>query len=513
MNLAEWLYRTARTRPDAPALLTGERVDADYRTFAARAAAIAGGLRDRFGVRPGDRVGVFMTNCTEYLEALYGVWWSGAAAVPINAKLHPKEAAWILANSGCRLAFVSNDIGARLAEVRDEAPELDHILSADDPDFAVLRRGDGRDRPEPRESNDPAWLFYTSGTTGRPKGATLSWGNLLAMSHCYFTEFGAIGRDDAMLYAAPISHGAGMYKIPHILIGARHVVPETGGFDPGEILDLCARLRDVSMFAAPTMVRRLVDGAKARGVDGDGIKTIIYGGGPMYLADIEEALDVMGQRFAQIYGQAETPMTVTALARHWHHDDGHPRYRARLASVGLPQSGVRVRVTGADGKSLPPGEVGEIVVKGPSVMLGYWNNPEATAEAIRDGWLRTGDMGAFDEDGFLTLHDRSKDMIISGGTNIYPREVEEVLLAHPDLQEVAVVGRAHPDWGEEVVACVVMKPGRRLDEAALDAHCLDAIARFKRPKAYIALDALPKNNYGKVLKTELREKLARPNHK
>ncbi len=509
MNLSEWLYRTARTRPNAPALMTGERVDADYRGFAARASAIAGNLQSLFGVQPGDRVGVFMTNRTEYLEALYGIWWLGAAAVPINAKLHPKEAAWILANAGCQFCFVSDDIGAALADRQGDAPDLKHIVSVDDLDFSGMRMNYGPDRPKACHANDPAWLFYTSGTTGRPKGAMLSWGNLLTMSHCYFTEFGAIEQDDAMLYAAPISHGAGMYKIPHILRGARHVVPESGAFNPNEILDLCARLRNVSMFAAPTMVRRLVDGAKARGANGDGIKTIIYGGGPMYLADIEEALAVMGQRFAQVYGQAETPMAITALGRHWFADTGHPRYRERLASVGLPQSGVRVRVADTEGNELPSGEVGEIEVSGPSVMLGYWNNPDATADAIRDGWLRTGDMGAFDEDGFLTLHDRSKDMIISGGTNIYPREVEEALLSHPDLQEVAVVGRAHPDWGEEVVACVVMKDGRTLDEAALDAHCLDTIARFKRPKAYVALDVLPKNNYGKVLKTELRDRLAK----
>ena len=511
MNLSEWLYRTARTRPDAPALMTGERVDADYRGFASRASAIAGTLHSLFGVQPGDRVGVFMTNRTEYLEALYGIWWLGAAAVPINAKLHPKEAAWILANAGCQLCFVSDDIGSGLADVRGDAPHLKHILSVDDLDFSGMRMNYGPDRPKECHANDLAWLFYTSGTTGRPKGAMLSWGNLLTMSHCYFTEFGAIGPDDAMLYAAPISHGAGMYKIPHILCGARHVVPESGGFKPNEILDLCSRLRNVSMFAAPTMVRRLVDGAKAQGANGDGVKTIIYGGGPMYLADIEEALEVMGQRFAQVYGQAETPMTITALGRHWYADKGHPRYRKRLASVGLPQSGVRVRVADTGGNELPAGEIGEIEVNGPSVMLGYWDNPDATTDAIREGWLRTGDMGAFDEDGFLTLHDRSKDMIISGGTNIYPREVEEALLSHPDLQEVAVVGRAHPDWGEEVVACVVMKEGRALNEAALDAHCLETIARFKRPKAYVAVDALPKNNYGKVLKTELRERLATGN--
>ncbi|NEV79936.1 long-chain fatty acid--CoA ligase, partial [Rhodopseudomonas sp. BR0C11] len=226
---------------------------------------------------------------------------------------------------------------------------------------------------------------------------------------------------------------------------------------------------------------------------------------PMYLADIREALGVMGQRFVQIYGQGESPMTITSLKRALHADVDHPRYLQRLASVGTAQSVVSVRITGANGEVLPPGETGEIEVKGSTVMLGYWNNPQANAETLKDGWLRTGDVGRLDEDGFLTLSDRSKDVIISGGTNIYPREVEEALLTHPAVREVSAIGVADPEWGENVVACVVLADGAAADDATLDAHCLATIARFKRPKRYVYLDALPKNNYGKVLKTELRK--------
>jgi long-chain acyl-CoA synthetase len=226
------------------------------------------------------------------------------------------------------------------------------------------------------------------------------------------------------------------------------------------------------------------------------------------LADISEAIAVMGQRFVQIYGQGESPMTITALPRTWHADTGHPRYLDRLASVGFAQSVMSVRITDKDGRPLPSGETGEIEAKGPAVMLGYWNNPKANAETLKDGWLRTGDVGRLDEDGFLTLSDRSKDVIISGGTNIYPREVEEALLTHADISEVSVIGLADPEWGETVVACVVLRDGAVADDAGLDAHCLNAIARFKRPKRYVYLDALPKNNYGKVLKTSLRDMLA-----
>jgi long-chain acyl-CoA synthetase len=261
------------------------------------------------------------------------------------------------------------------------------------------------------------------------------------------------------------------------------------------------------MFAAPTMVKRLVDEARRGKPPLDGLKTIVYGGGPMYLADIRDALAAMGQRFAQIYGQGESPMTITALGKHHFADTAHPRHLARLASVGVAQSVIEIRIADADDRTLPAGESGEVLVRGDAVMKGYWRNPEATAETLRGGWLHTGDVGALDQDGFLTLVDRSKDLIISGGSNIYPREIEEVLLRHPGVDEVSVVGRPHPEGGEEVVAFVVRRPGTAASEPELDRLCLESIARFKRPKAYRFVDGLPKNNYGKVLKTELRAQL------
>jgi long-chain acyl-CoA synthetase len=334
-------------------------------------------------------------------------------------------------------------------------------------------------------------------------------GNIHAMTFSYFTDVDAVDPADAALYAAPMSHGAGLYNVQHVLKGARHVVPESGSFEPDEIFSCARALGRVHMFAAPTMVRRLVDHAKASGSTGEGIRTIVYGGGPMYLADIVEAVDVMGPRFCQIYGQGESPMAITALSREYVSDRSHPRWRERLASVGTAQSCVEVKVADEEGRALPAGEAGEVLVRGAPVMAGYWRNAEASAAALRDGWLWTGDVGVLDEEGFLTLKDRSKDVIISGGTNIYPREVEEALLTHPSVRETSVVGRPDAEWGETVVAFVVKDPAGALAEADLDRHCLDRIARFKRPKAYVFVDALPKNNYGKVLKTELRAMLER----
>jgi long-chain acyl-CoA synthetase len=219
-------------------------------------------------------------------------------------------------------------------------------------------------------------------------------------------------------------------------------------------------------------------------------------------------VDWFGPVFLQIYGQGECPMGITALSRHDVTDRAHPRWRDRLGSVGRAQAGVQVMIAGADGAELPRGQVGEICVRGDVVMPGYWQNPAASAEALRGGWLWTGDMGFMDADGYMTMQDRSKDLIISGGTNIYPREVEEALMDHPSVFEAAVVGAPDPEWGEVVVAFVVASAGAVLDPAALDTHCLTRIARFKRPKRYVTLHALPKNNYGKVLKTDLRARLA-----
>jgi long-chain acyl-CoA synthetase len=252
------------------------------------------------------------------------------------------------------------------------------------------------------------------------------------------------------------------------------------------------------MFAAPTMIKRMVDcPADCRA---ENIRTLIWGGAPMYVEDALSALDRFGPRLAQIYGQGESPMTITTLSKEDIAARDHPRWRERLGSAGRPYASVEVMVADGADEPLPPGETGEILCRGDVVMPGYWRNDEATAASLRGGWLHTGDVGAFDAEGYLHLKDRSKDLIISGGSNIYPREVEEVLSTHARVREVSVIGRPDREWGEIVVAYVVGEASVK----ELDALCLSHIARFKRPKDYVFIDALPKNNYGKILKTELR---------
>lgn len=509
MNLAHLLTRKALTHGHQDSIFEGARVWATHAQWAARSAALAQRM-SAAGLQEGERVVLFMRNHPRYLELLWAAWWAGLVVVPVNAKLHPSEVEWIIDNAQARWAFVTSDVAP--GPLKGVERQID--IESSEADALLAPVADWHSVPvAERMSDDLAWLFYTSGTTGRPKGVMLTHRNLMTMGLTYFVDVDTVAPGDSIVYGAPMSHGCGIYAIPHLMAGARHVVPVSGGVDPEELFALGRALGPLSTFAAPTIVKRLVDHAQVQGLSQSdceaSFKTIVYGGAPMYRADIERALQVMGPRFVQIYGQGETPMVGTALSRQDIANNTHPRHAERLASVGVPQTPVQLRVVDVSGQDVANGEVGEVVFCGDSVMAGYWRNSEATAAAVRDGWLWTGDMGTLDSDGFLTLKDRSKDLLISGGSNIYPREVEEVLLTAPGVAEVAVVGGPDPEWGEIVVAFVVAQPGVALSTVELDRHCLEHIARFKRPKVYHFMTELPKNNYGKVLKTALRERLAK----
>ncbi len=501
MNIANWLARAAHEHPDMPALGLGAKTVADYRTLGRRCASLAGALKDRLGLAAGDRVALVMANVPVYVEILFGIWHAGLAAVPVNAKLHAEEVAFILSHSGARAVFVTPDT-ARTVNAAVVGRPLT-IIETGSRDHEALYTSD----PVPMAAVDPdtlAWLFYTSGTTGRPKGAMLTHRNLMMAALNYFVDFDRIMPGDSILHAAPLSHGSGVWMLPHVVAAACNVCPEGKGFHPDEIFSLIAHLPRLSMFAAPTMVRRLTT------YEGDGdisnLKLITYGGAPMYVADCIAALDRFGPRLAQLYGQGECPMTITHLAREAMAERDDPQWLYRLGTAGIADSCMQVAIVDEEDRPLPAGETGEIVCRGDPVMAGYWENREATAAALKGGWLHTGDVGHLDEAGFLTLTDRSKDLIISGGTNIYPREIEEVLLRAEGVAEVSVIGRPDPDWGETVAAWVVPEAGASPDRAALDALCLKHMARFKRPKLYRFTNELPKNNYGKVLKTELRQR-------
>jgi long-chain acyl-CoA synthetase len=496
-NLAALLFDVARRLPDRPAV-SDNRSSRTYRELTERVARLAGGLRAQ-GLAPGDRVLLSLENCGEFFELLFGCWAAGLCAVPANARLHPREVEFIAEDSGARLLVATQVLAEALAPLAGAVASLDRVVATRSAEYdGLFGEPLGADPGQPADS---AWLFYTSGTTGRPKGAVLTHRNLVFMSQCYYADINQLDERDTHVLAAPVSHGAGLYALPFLLKGAHQIV--LPHFDVAAILDVIARHRRVSMFAAPTMLTRLVHAPEVAAADIANLRTIYYGGGPMYVADLERALDIFGPRLYQLYGQGESPMTITGLAQRLHERD-HPHWYDRLASCGYARSGVLVRVVDDEDRDLRAGEIGEVITKSDCVMDGYWQNPAANAETLRGGWLHTGDLGSMNADGLLTLRDRSKDMIISGGSNIYPREIEEVLLRHPDVVEASVVGRSHPDWGEEVVAFLVARRGTVIAAAELDRLCLDHVARFKRPRDYRFVEALPKNNYGKVLKTELR---------
>jgi acyl-CoA synthetase (AMP-forming)/AMP-acid ligase II len=504
MNLAAWVARNGMMIADRPAITIGATTYATHRQLAARTQSIAGYLREKLGCAIGDRVGIISHNTANYLEAQFGIWHAGLVAVPINSRLHAREFEYILQHSNCRVVFVEDALAQTVALIAGNCAGLRHTIVLGGSDWQAATSFNGIDLVA-RAPADHAWLFYTSGTTGRPKGACLTHRNLLMMSLAYFADIDPVSPLDSVLHAAPLSHGSGLYGLPHVAKGAVSILPESGGFLPEEIGALLQCFSGVSFFAAPTMVKRLMEHNGFAAQDHANLKTIIYGGAPMYLEDLRHALDVVGPKLAQIYGQGESPMNITALSKAVHADTAHPRWIERMMSVGTPRTDVEVRLVDADDRDVLPGEPGEVLVRGDVVMAGYLNDEAATASALRDGWLHTGDVGSFDADGYLTLKDRVKDMIISGGSNIYPREIEEVLLQHPSVQEVSVFGLPDPEWGENVVAAVVLREGAAPNEGEFDALCIAQIARFKRPKRYVFVSELPKNNYGKILKTKLRE--------
>jgi acyl-CoA synthetase (AMP-forming)/AMP-acid ligase II len=496
MNLARWILKNGRCAYDRPAISIGGSVHLTYGQWAERSGVLAAGLRRICQAE--DRVAIAMANNPFFLEILFAIWHAGLVAVPMNARLHPDEFGHIIQDSEASLVVTT-------PELADAVAPHCRILVTDTPEWHSMYANEAMEIV-PRRPEDLAWLFYTSGTTGRPKGAMLTHRNLLMASLSYHVDVDPVSSGDGILHAAPMSHGSGIYALPFVAAAANNLIPESASFHPGEIAAILAKWDSVSFYAAPTMVIRLINDRTFAGADHSSLKTLVYGGGPMHFDNLARSMEVLGPRLAQIYGQGESPMTITSLNKSLHADALRPRWREIMSSVGLPRTDVDVRVFDAEDRELPVGEIGEVVCRGDVVMAGYWRNPQATKDTLRGGWLHTGDIGCFDTEGFLTLKDRSKDLIISGGANIYPREIEEVLLRHPSVLEVSVIGRQHAEWGEEVVACVVVHPGRAVTETELDSLCLSAVARFKRPRAYLFLDTLPKNNYGKVLKTELRKR-------
>ena len=502
--LSALLDGPARWAADEPAIVLGERTLQTWSTFAEAVARRSAGLRTSLGVAPGDRVVLFAGNCPEYLEALFSIWHAGAVAVPVNAKLHPREAAELVEASGASVCFAGPDLADGLSEHLPGQVRV--IVLGEAGDHALVRAEPAA--PVARSLDDDAWIFFTSGTTGRAKGARLTHGNLLAMTAAYYADVDTVGPRDSLLHIGSLSHASGLFSLAFVGRGATQVLPESGRFDPAELLSLVSAGERSTFFVPPTLLRRLCEQPTGP-AQADRIGRLIVGAAPVSPEDLRRGVAAFGPCLWNGYGQGETPCTITAMGADAIAEAIAEGDEARLASVGVARFATRVQVVDGDDGPLPAGEIGEVVVDGPTVMAGYLDLPEETARTLRGGWLHTGDLGRFDERGHLTLVDRAKDVVITGGYNVYPSEVERVLLADPAVAEAAVVGVPDPEWGEAVVAYVVPRTGAEIDTDALDARCLEAIARYKRPREYRVVEELPRNPAGKVLKNELRSTTAR----
>jgi fatty-acyl-CoA synthase/long-chain acyl-CoA synthetase len=471
---------------------------------------VANGLA-ALGVKPGERVAFLGKNHPFYFEALLGAARIGAVMTPVNWRLAPPEVAYILDNCQARVVFVGEGFAEVLASIRGTCPQVEQIIGIDAPDhpgtdYRIWRDGFSPTPPTHHvRAEDDALQLYTSGTTGKPKGAVMTHGSILSSRDA--TASGEAMRGwqepipgDVTLLAMPCFHISGTGTgIGTMVAGTNSIVlPE---YDPAKALDLIANFNISKIFLVPAAIQILLNQPHVSEVDFSRLKFVTYGASPIPLDLMREAMRVLGCGFVQMYGMTETSGTIVALDPEDHVPEGSPRMR----SVGKPLAGVELKIIDEAGNEVPAGTVGEIATRSSKNMRGYWNNPDATAATIdAEGWLRTGDAGYLDEDGYLYIHDRVKDMIISGGENVYPAEVENALYSHPKVADVAVIGVPDAKWGEAVKACVVVKPGEELTEAELIAHARQHIAGYKCPKSVDFIPALPRNPSGKILRRELR---------
>ena len=501
MHVGHLLTRAALRYPDRVAWIEGE-VRIDYRAAEARVNGLANSLLAS-GLRPGERVGLLGANCYQAIETILAPMKAGMAVVPMNMRLHPEEHAFILNDSECAALVYGAEFADHVASVRDRLPSVRRFIrvGGSGPDIEYerfLAGASGAPPPVEPRPEDLAWLFYTSGTTGKPKGAMLTHRNLLAMEATFLVETNPAAETDVLLHAAPITHGSGLAMFHHIARGAAQTCLPTRRFDPVAVFETIERRSVTTIELLPTMIIMLLAAPERVRYSLKSLHTILYGGSPMPVEKLREAIAAFGPVFVQIYGLGEAPQTITTLPRGEHVGE-------RLASAGRPTTNTMVRIQDEEWRPLPVGSTGEIAVRGDIVMAGYWKRPDATADAMRDGWFRTGDIGCLDTDGYLYISDRKKEMIISGGSNIYPREVEEVIYRHPAVHEAAVIGVPDATWGEAIKALVVLKPGLRATEAEIIEHCRAHIASYKKPKSVEFRESLPKSGYGKILKRELRD--------
>lgn len=495
MNLADNLVTTATRRPASPALRLDDH-SVTYQEFLESSRSTAGWLRG-YGVQPGDRVGLVLPNVPAFAVLFYGAMFAGAAVVPMNPLLTDREIGYYLDDAGIRVLFVLDQLpdGGAGARAAGEAAGIEVVVIGALGPTAEQRGGSTPlEAPEPRRDDDLAVLLYTSGTTGRPKGAELTHHNLASNAETTTTSLLRVGPDEVVMGCLPLFHVFGLTCGLNTAVLSGACLALLPRFDASHALELISRLGVTIFEGVPTMYSALLHTPDADSYDTSSLRLCVSGGAALPVEVLRAFEEQFGTLILEGYGLSETSPVVSF---------NRPDRERRAGSIGTPIDGVEVRILDDAGAEVPTGEVGELAVRGPGVMRGYWQRPEATDEVMTDGWFRTGDLGRADEDGYLYIVDRKKQLIIRGGYNVYPREVEEALYEHPAVAEVAVVGLKHASLGEEIGAAVTLAPGATATVEEIRDFAKTRVAAYKYPRHVWLVDALPKGPTGKILHREV----------
>lgn len=508
MNLSHFVTQAARRFPEKIAFVWGDKCWT-WREIDRRIGAMSCALAETYGVKKGDRVLVQSQNCNQMFESMFACFRIGAVWVPTNFRQTPEEVAYQAEVSGAVGMICGNMFAHHQAACAASSAPLRFFISIGEAAFGadyhkVVSQHDGRQvETAAVERDDPCWFLFTSGTTGRPKAAVLTHGQMVFVITNHLCDLmPGTTEDDASLVVAPLSHGAGVHQLTQVARGAKTVLLATDRFDIEAAWALIEKWRITNVFTVPTILKMLVEHPAVDRYDHSSLRHVIYAGAPMYRTDQEHALAKLGPVLVQYFGLGEVTGNITVLPPNHHRLGDGPD--ARIGTCGFERTGMQIAIRSPEGKELELGETGEICVIGPAVFPGYFSNPEANSAAFRDGWFCTGDVGHMDSEGFLYITGRGSDMYISGGSNIYPREIEEKILAHPSISEVAVLGVPDPIWGEVGVAVCVAVPGTDVVTLDIDDWLMDKIARYKLPKRYLFWTELPKSGYGKVVKKAIK---------
>ena len=504
MNLAHFVEQAAMRHPQAMALAWGDQ-QWNWREMNARINAMAYALVHDFAVLKGDRIIVQSTNCNQMFESMLACFRIGAIWVPANFRGSPDDLDWMATSSGAVGLICHADFPEHAKKLQTKVNFTLAIGAADfaaDYDALVSKHSGAITPLVAVDYHDPCWFFFTSGSTGKPKAVVLTHGHMAFVVTNHLADLmPATTEQDVSLVVAPLSHGAGVHALVQVARGVASILPKTSRFDPHEIWRLVEKYQVSNMFTVPTILKILIEHPAVDQVDHSSLRYVIYAGAPMYQVDQENALAKIGLVLVQYFGLGEVTGNITVLPAHLHHKSGS----SQSGSCGYARTGMQVQIQDKQGAELPVGETGEICVIGPAVFKGYWNNPAANAQAFRNGWFRTGDVGHMDQQGFFYITGRESDMYISGGSNIYPREIEEKILQHADINEVAVIGIADAKWGEVGVAICVAREGVTVANLDIEEFLSGKIASYKMPKQFTFWPELPKSAYGKITKKLVKE--------